>query len=367
MHSTVDLWRRNPFVRKAADAYMASKVQSANYNIEFTTEEQAWSDVRSELSATHFYGLPRSLLQQSIGVHVRTQTAFVTLRLLGPNSWDEARARKNLVSAAAKTDELLGMLKGIGATTFPTQVVVVALDASRCAPTTMGAALKPVHVNGGVTIMEHGRSSVYVYRTEDMYKVLLHELIHACGFGMADHHALDEKLARKLGVQDSSGRVSLDEAFTETLTITLLCVILAVDKTLARPVDNTVRLYDTTFWNDLVHCAATTHHHILSTCNSILRQQGLRRLPDPSGKKLQQESNVASYYFVRAALLHPRGGLRHWLRFLANEPVTMISDRTLYDVVLICMANNHFWSAIATAVPPKQSGCVTLRMTPMTQ
>lgn len=67
-------------------------------------------------------------------------------------------------------------------------VTCICHPAKRTWPTNPGEPLASQHVNGGVTWFEDGVARVVVYRSEEMIKVLMHELIHATG---ACHHCDD--------------------------------------------------------------------------------------------------------------------------------------------------------------------------------
>lgn len=76
------------------------------------------------------------------------------------------------------------------------------------------------HVNNGsTTFWSDGRREIFVYRSEDMNKVLLHELIHCFRLDLPHKISLKNPFIRKNFpyLTDASGAFDLTEAYTETL------------------------------------------------------------------------------------------------------------------------------------------------------
>lgn len=77
------------------------------------------------------------------------------------------------------------------------------------------------NVNNGVTYFYRNfgiqEKFIFLYRYEDMYKVLIHELIHY--FRKDLHHVIkdDNKLMSLFNIKGESGEIVLTEAYTETL------------------------------------------------------------------------------------------------------------------------------------------------------
>lgn len=76
------------------------------------------------------------------------------------------------------------------------------------------------NVNNGVTIfyMNHSDNKfIYIYRYEDMYKVLIHELVHY--FKKDLHHTIEgnHDILKRYNIIDSTGSFNLTEAYTETI------------------------------------------------------------------------------------------------------------------------------------------------------
>lgn len=81
------------------------------------------------------------------------------------------------------------------------------------------AILGPIHVNSGITIKGAFNSAICVYRHEEQYKVLLHELMHLYNFDYFETaNAFDTtKFKRKYNIE--SKRLGLNESFNDALTL----------------------------------------------------------------------------------------------------------------------------------------------------
>jgi len=78
----------------------------------------------------------------------------------------------------------------------------------------------PNSINSGVTIWKASVSFIIVYRLEEMYKVLLHELCHMYGF---DYQKNDTTYDKTISIEHhiKSNILRLSESFNESLTVCL--------------------------------------------------------------------------------------------------------------------------------------------------
>lgn len=80
--------------------------------------------------------------------------------------------------------------------------------------------LGPSSINSGVTVKDGSASFVIIYRIEEMFKVLLHELCHLYGFDYHnDDSHIDKNMATKFKVR--SDLLRLSESYNESLTVCL--------------------------------------------------------------------------------------------------------------------------------------------------
>lgn len=74
------------------------------------------------------------------------------------------------------------------------------------------------NVNNGVTTFyQNGDKTIYIYRYEDLYKVLIHEMIHYFGFDINHDISNNHDLPRHFKIKNMDNEIKLTEAYTETM------------------------------------------------------------------------------------------------------------------------------------------------------
>jgi hypothetical protein len=140
--------------------------------------------------------------------------------------------------------------------------------------------INPSNVNNGVTFFfrrnEIEEKFIFIYRFEDMYKVLIHELIHY--FKKDLHHVIknNHPLMSMFNIRGENGEITLTEAYTETLA----CFIYAT-RIVKKTDFKTVLDY---YRNRLLRIAKAQVEH----CKKY--------------KIVEQESHMFSYYICRGLL-----------------------------------------------------------------
>lgn len=135
------------------------------------------------------------------------------------------------------------------------------------------------HANNGLTtFFEYGKwKYIYIYRIEDLYKVLIHEIIHYFNKDIKnDQNCLDIVQPKIPSLKstwiDSRGTINFNEAYVEAMAIYLYCMI--SNKNIKKYITRGMRV------------AKALIKHANKYPNGII-----------------QYTNVLSYYIYRAALL----------------------------------------------------------------
>lgn len=231
---------------------------------------------------------------------------------------------------------------------------VVACAARRVLPNASPMGVVGVdHVNGGFAFSSAGQHHVVVYRMEDMFKVTLHELIHAYGLDFRAYDAgwdrrFARALARQRGLSTTAAGTTFDpkmfEAYTEAVACVLhICAFAIYSCPRGKPSSSTryARL-----------CASLWEQesaHYQSRCDAIVRY--MRRA---HAGRYVEGSHVFSYYFVKASLFDPRNRQD----FLAFLPVFVCFRRS---------AAHAFLKLVATCMdraPPTPTPTKTPTKTP---
>jgi hypothetical protein len=117
-------------------------------------------------------------------------------------------------------ESALAWLGGVPGT-MVIDVVMLCHPAKRVLPDDDQTPLGPEHLNGGVTIsFPDGRVQVFVFRKEDCFKVLIHELIHAVRWfpeAQMRDAGLERRIGEVFGFRPSKGSLHLDEAVVDAL------------------------------------------------------------------------------------------------------------------------------------------------------
>ena len=165
-------------------------------------------------------------------------------------------------------------------------------------PKTGNAILSPNEINSGLTILSHKHNGeIILYRKEEIFKVLIHELIHA--------NSIDHKLIFSSNVKDFSSHfcvnyiVLLNEAYTEACANILNLFFINIIYN-----NNKKSLYNNL--NKMFNKELNYSRYIYS---KIMNYYGLNSIDDIIKKDnkcsvyFPQKTNVFSYYFLKFILL----------------------------------------------------------------
>lgn len=146
-----------------------------------------------------------------------------------------------------------------------------------------GLCFKYKHVNNAftTTYLSTDTKEILIYRHEDMYKVLIHELIHYFDIDLkgeymvhdsADYYLLDK-------IKDTTHFVNMNEAYTETLASYLYIKFTYPQKDAFKKAMNMQRI------------------RFIKIMNAIIQHAESKR-----NKKIEQTTHMYEYYICRAIL-----------------------------------------------------------------
>jgi hypothetical protein len=194
---------------------------------------------------------------------------------------------------AAKRTLIMLNLGQMGFTPTP---IIIPTSILKQFPNTKGQPLTISVMNSGMTNM--ATNDVYVMRNEELYKVLVHELIHGMHYDIPhnneDHYSLSKQLCQILSVECMDKRF-ISESYTETLAIIINCIMCAHEMNL-----NTMKcILD--LLNAEMHFGIQQTAKILTHFNFKSAKELLRRYF--AGNSIKQMSDALSYYIIKTALL----------------------------------------------------------------
>lgn len=190
--------------------------------------------------------------------------------------------------------------------------------------------LTPISINSGSSYAGH---YINLWRYEELYKVLIHELIHFLGLDFTISPSI-ETLVR--GVFEINGECRPNEAYTETIAVILHCCYLASRAT----------RFD--FINRYIMCEI---NFSITQCKRILDITNSKTYTD---LKITQTTDVVSYFLIKTAFLL---NLKLFLNFLQDDLSFNKKFRQYEQLIRICLPSLR---CIDNAIPIELN---TLRMT----
>lgn len=178
------------------------------------------------------------------------------------------------------------------------RIILTGFKKKKRLPLNSGQTLTPLHVNGGATYTLHDHSKVIiVYRYEEFYKVLLHELFHYYNYdaflSSKDNPLVQKhewKIAKAFNVETPI--LSLHEAYNDFLTCVYSTGFHILFKSRGRI---TKREFTKQFKQGLNHVES----YLFETACCILRYFN-------ANKPFQENTPVFSYYILKSLLFKHR-------------------------------------------------------------
>jgi len=200
--------------------------------------------------------------------------------------------------------------------------------------------LTPLHVNSGVTFVYRSslRRDVFVFREEEVCKVILHELIHALGLDMT--HMSDEAEESLKKYFCKHGSIKVNESFTDTLTCILNVMSFSV--ILCR--------YQQAMGNKQ-HCSVLSTFkkyfererlYILEKCGDVLLSEGYKI--NESGvigcRDDTEDTHVTSYYILKALNIYY---FEDFMKTLGDNGYTLRSEGEYISLLNDFIRRPDFW------------------------
>ena len=190
---------------------------------------------------------------------------------------------------------LKSCLQKMAATAFDVRVNVFLSPFKKVFPRSHGDPLTPLHVNSGVTYhnMHDTIKNVIVYRKEEVFKVLMHELIHAYEL---DISRMSEAI--EMPIRNAFGKSGVVLRINESITDTLACMLNVImycilkNQGTRKPTIASVekRMSD-------------ERQYILKKGNQVFAWEGYRYQEDRivlPRLNMYEHTHVTSYYIIKA-------------------------------------------------------------------
>ncbi len=152
--------------------------------------------------------------------------------------------------------------------------------------------LGPNNINSGASLPGH---YIICWRQEELYKVLIHELIHFHNFDFYDNDPKYDQLNQMINVPKINGSDKLNESYTETLAIIMMCVLIVV-----------LKQNEKKFHYDLfVKLLKKEVIFLMFQFAKVLNKFGIISMVDYFDSKiiLEQKTSFRSYFIIKLILL----------------------------------------------------------------
>lgn len=201
------------------------------------------------------------------------------------------------------------------------------LTSDKKVPCTLeGCVLGPKHVNSGVTFTSASSIDVFIFREEEVFKVMLHEFIHAFGldYGGLYQYEIDAAEKRLMDQWKVNKPLRVNESFTDTWACLLnICIF--------------TRMYVLLFNHQQLESERQCLH-VLFECERkyILEKAGevwrhLQSQKKLLGGHVKEDSHVISYYIFKAYNFYT---MENFLQTFFNDKNAIDhSDQTYDDYV----------------------------------
>ena len=191
------------------------------------------------------------------------------------------------------------------------------------------------NINSGFTTFSaSGIKHIIIFRTEEMEKILIHELIH---FFYLDFFKLECDLSDTLNISPDIELIP-NESYTELITILINSKILSIE--LDTKITNLA--YDILF-NELIfgyfQCAKILYQYNFNTIDSFFKPYNDIDNLD-NNHTFYQNSCIISYFFIKIALLTNIDETTSFLKQNMNNYKISCSDKTKLDYI------NHIKNSI---------------------
>jgi len=198
--------------------------------------------------------------------------------------------------------------------------------------------LEPYNVNSGVTFTYNHvpYKDVIVYREEEVFKVLMHELIHA--FNIDSIYLDDRHEGRFREYFGRSCKLYLNESFTDTLACIYNCLSFSLILGRVKKDPDILSLFKMYL--------ARERLYILEKSRDVLTYEGFKW--DSGGithkGKSTEETHVISYYILKALNFYY---LNIFFEFLNSQGFHLKDENVYVDQLYMFLTRKDYWSYIS--------------------
>ena len=144
--------------------------------------------------------------------------------------------------------------------------------------------LEPVNINSGSTLPGQ---FINLWRHEELYKVLIHELVHTFFLDFRDDGTIEPYIRKNFGINIDSP-VYIWESYTEFLAIIIHSIYVS------KKLDDVIKMLSVEKYFGYFQCAKILNHFGCESRDDLVTKQC----------ELSYDTDVLSYFYIKTALLH---------------------------------------------------------------
>ena len=144
--------------------------------------------------------------------------------------------------------------------------------------------LNPININSGSTLPGE---FINLWRQEELYKVLIHELVHTFFLDFRDDINIEQYIRDTFGISNDSP-VYIWESYTEFLAVIIHAIYISKD------IETVIKILSVETHFNYLQCAKILNHFGCKSNNNLINKKCT----------LKYETDILSYFYIKTALLH---------------------------------------------------------------
>lgn len=145
------------------------------------------------------------------------------------------------------------------------------------------------NINSGST----NRENIWIFREEEILKIIIHELIHYSKYDMNDDSYSNKLILSKIKFLDNKSFFSINEAYTESLAIILFIFYLTFKK---------FKKFNLNYYNKLLNIEIKWS--LLQSAKILYYNFNFNKLDNIyMNNNIYQKTDILSYYIIKSALI----------------------------------------------------------------
>lgn len=186
--------------------------------------------------------------------------------------------------------------------------------------------LQPIHINSGSTLPGE---YIHLWRHEELYKVLIHEMIHTFFLDFRDTGIIHDYIKSNYNISTDSP-VYIWESYTELLAVIIHSIYIS------KSIDHAINIISVETYFNYLQCAKLLNHFKCDNLNDLQNNKCI----------LSYKTDVFSYFFIKTSLLH---SLNDTIQFMIDHNIDLVkfnqkSLQIFLDLISTTIINKKFKS-----------------------